>query len=297
MRVLLAGRAGQLGRQALSTVPGDVELLAPPEDAFDITDESSVRAVVDDGRPQWIINAAAYTAVDAAEQDRDNAFRINADGPETLARVAAEAGARLLHVSTDFVFDGCAGRPYRAEDRPAPLSVYGESKLAGERRAAAVLGESLSIVRTAWVYAPGGRNFVRTMLRLAAERSELRVVDDQVGSPTHAVGLAEAVWALITRAEQPGGIWHWTDAGVASWYDLARAVVELAAERWPERSWASVMPIGSEDYPTPARRPSYSVLDCRPLRALAGTPPHWRERLRHALRTDPPEDWLGPSTG
>jgi len=281
-RVLVTGISGQLGRALRATLPAGHDWLQPAQGRLDIGDREAVARTVAELRPQLIVNAAAYTAVDKAESEPALAQRINAEAPGWLAQAAQTCGARLVHVSTDFVFDGIQGRPYRPEDPTAPQSVYGRSKRDGERAVQAVLARDALIVRTAWVYYPGGANFVRSMLRLLAEREELRVVADQVGTPTHAGGLAQAIWSLV--AARAGGILHWTDAGVASWYDFAHAIREFAQGLQPETRWGRLLPIRTEDYPTPARRPSYSLLDKTETWAITGTPPHWRERLAQDLR-------------
>ncbi len=280
MKVLIAGSAGQLGRALQASGPVGVELVAPAESAFDILDETMVGQLVRDVRPDLLINAAAYTAVDKAESDRDTALAVNATAAGRLARAAADYGARFAHVSTDFVFDGQSPLPYRPDAAPSPLGVYGETKLAGERAVAAAHPSAL-IVRTAWVYAAAGNNFVKTMLRLMAERDEVRVVADQLGTPTHAAGLARAIWAL--DAAGAAGIFHWTDAGVASWYDFAVAIQEEAHAIGLLRRLVPVVPIRTSDYPTPARRPAMGVLDKTASWAITGPAAHWRQELRLAL--------------
>lgn len=282
-RVLVTGGAGgQLGRELERHVPGDVQLWNLSRQRLDVTDPDAVNAAVTRFRPDWIINAAAYTAVDRAEQDPSRAHAVNGEGVGHLARAAAAGGARLLQVSTDFVFDGRRGSPYQPGDAPNPLNVYGASKLAGERQALETLGQKAVIMRTAWVYASHGNNFVRTMLRLMNERDNLRVVADQVGSPTWAGGLARAVWLSVER--ELGGIHHWTDAGVASWYDFAVAIQEEALARGLLRRAATLHPVSSAEFPGPARRPSYSVLDKGPTwRALDCQADHWRVALRKML--------------
>jgi len=289
LRVLVAGGSGQLARALRDTLPAGWNWLQPAQ-RLDIRDGAAVHATVVALRPQLIVNAAAYTAVDKAESDVDEARRLNRDGPRHLAEAAAAVGARLVQVSTDFVFDGQKGRPYLPGDATAPLGIYGLSKLEGEQAVQAVLSESALIVRTAWVYYAGGNNFVRTMLRLLRERPELRVVADQIGTPTHAGGLAEAIWALA--AAGAGGIHHWTDAGVASWYDFAHAIREIGLQLQPQASWGQVVPIRTEDYPTPARRPYYSVLDKTATWALTGRPPHWRDQLQQQLSSAGIERWV-----
>lgn len=283
MKALVTGAAGQLGWELARTAPQGVEVVALDRGDLDISDAAAVSTRVAAERPDAILNAAAYTAVDKAESEREAAFAVNEAGPAHLAAAAADAGARLIHVSTDFVFDGAASRPYRPEDAPNPLGVYGASKLAGERAVAGRLGQRALIVRTGWVYSAHGANFVKTMLRLMGERDALRVVADQVGTPTWARGLAEGLWRLA--GAQAGGTLHWGDAGVASWYDFAVAIQEEAvAEGLLGRS-IPVAPIATAEYPTPARRPAYSVLDKAEGWQRSGTVPrHWRAALRAMLK-------------
>jgi dTDP-4-dehydrorhamnose reductase len=283
VRVLVTGAGGQLaGALEALAVPGR-EIVALGVDRLDITDAAAVDRTVASRRPDAIVNAAAYTAVDKAESEPELARAVNADGAANLARAATRHGAFLVHVSTDFVFAGDLGRLYRPEDEPRPLSVYGRTKLEGERAVRAASPES-AIIRTAWVYGATGKNFLLTMLRLMGERGSVRVVADQVGSPTAVDGLAAA---CVRAAEgRRSGTWHWTDAGVASWYDFAVAIAEegLAAGLLP--SLPEVTPIRTEEFPTPARRPSCSVLDKSSTLAAFGLPVrHWRDGLRATIRT------------
>lgn len=282
--VLVTGAGGQLGTELIRLAPAEYQVVALSRDALDVTAAAAVAAAVRRYAPAWVINAAAYTAVDAAEDDAATAFAVNRDGAGHLARAARAQRARLLHVSTDFVFDGRACRPYRPEDRPAPLGVYGRSKLAGEQAVRSVLGEDALIVRTAWVYAADGRNFLRTMLRLMQERGDgLRVVADQVGTPTAADGLAAALWSAV--AVEARGTLHWTDAGVASWYDFAVAIQEEALAAGCLRRPVALRPVATEAFPTRAARPPFGVLDKGRAWACLGPPPeHWRSALRRVLR-------------
>lgn len=283
MKVLVTGAGGQLASALQRTAPAGLAVSVLGRARLDVSDAGQVQQVVGDLRPQLIINAAAYTAVDRAEDEPVLAGLVNADGPGHLARAAAACGARLIQVSTDFVFSGEASHPYLPADEPAPTGAYGLSKWQGEQQVQAVLGEAAVIVRTAWVYSATGHNFVNTMLRLMRERDSLAVVADQVGTPTWAHGLAEALWRL---AERPSvtGILHWTDAGVASWYDFAVAIQEEALAQGLLSRACAVRPIATADYPTPARRPAWSVLDKRATwQALDCTAPHWRVALRAML--------------
>lgn len=282
MRVLITGAGGQLGRALQATQPAGVEVLARGHEGLDVADRSALREVIGALRPDWVINAAAYNAVDAAEHDRDRAFAVNASAPAFLAAALAESGGRLLHVSTDFVFAGDQTRPYRPSDRVAPLSVYGESKAAGEAAVREALPDRHLIVRTAWLYDGRSRNFVTTMLALMRERKELRVVDDQIGTPTRARGLALALWSAVAKGLV--GTHHWTDAGVASRYDFACAIHAIGREAGRLTTPLRIRPVPTSMFPAPARRPAFGILDkAETWAALGATPRHWREALRAEL--------------
>lgn len=284
MKTLVVGAAGQLGRALFRNVPAGVEAVGLDRSQLDITREGAVAEAVRLHQPAVVINASAHTAVDLAESEPQKAYAINADAVGSLAGACASQGIRFIHVSTDFVFDGSSGRPYRPDDATNPLGVYGASKLAGEQKIAAHAGLDWAVVRTAWVYASSGRNFVLTMLRLFNERPVVRVVADQIGSPTSALSLSECVWRAATT-DKLQGIAHFTDAGVASWYDFAVAIYEEASQLGLVTKSVDVQPIQAKDYPTPARRPSYSVLDVTATTAALGlTPVHWRTNLRQVLR-------------
>lgn len=286
-RVIVTGVNGQLGGELTRAAPHAAGVKACSRSDLDLTDPASVDRVIEQYQPEWIINAAAYTAVDRAESEPDEAFRVNADGPRDLASAARRSGARLIHISTDFVFDGERGRAYEPGDEPSPMNAYGRSKLAGERYVREVLGDQATVIRTAWVYARGGRNFVNTMLRLMTERDEVQVVADQVGSPTWARSLAEMIWRTVLRSPAPGGIYHFTDAGVASWYDFATAVREEGLAAGILNDPAEVVPVTTEAFPTPAGRPPFSVLACRLPAGLEDyRRRHWRDALRRMLAQD-----------
>ena len=278
MKALITGANGQLGRALAACAPASIELIELTSAQLDIGDRAAVDAAFIDHAPAIVINAAAYTKVDAAEVMSELADRVNHLGVAHLAQAAQRGGTRLVHISTDFVFDGMASYPYRPNAPTAPLNVYGASKLAGETAAG---GDAL-ILRTSWVYSAYGNNFVATMLRLMRERPELRVVDDQIGTPTSARSLAGAVWKLA--ATDNVGVMHYSDSGVASWYDFAVAIMEDAITIGLIDQPVDIMPIPSSAYPTPAKRPHYSVLDkSDTIEALGYAPPHWRTSLRDVL--------------
>lgn len=281
-KVLITGAAGQLGWELLRSRPDDVQCLPVDVHELDITDGDAIEAYLTRERPAALINGAAYTAVDKAEQDIDAAMAVNATAAGLLATAAAARGIHLVQISTDFVFDGISSRPYRIGDTPSPQSVYGRSKREGEQAVLAADPKAL-VLRTAWLYSAHGNNFVKTMLRLMAERDALRIVGDQVGTPTWARGLAQAIWCGLDRGLH--GIHHWTDAGAASWYDFAVAIAEEGQALGLLQRLPALTPIRSEDYPTPARRPAYSVLDKQDSWAALGMmPPHWRQQLRAMLQ-------------
>jgi dTDP-4-dehydrorhamnose reductase len=287
VKTLITGTTGQLGRALLAAAPPDVQVVPADRSVLDITDADAVTAFVAREEPALVINAAAWTAVDLAEQAPTEAFVANRDGPGHLARALRGSDARLIHVSTDYVFDGTASTPRRLEDVPKPLSVYGLSKLAGERVVRATLGARSLIVRTAWMYDAHGNNFVNTMLKQMRDGRSLRVVADQIGSPTSARSLAQAIW-VASAAEPFEGIAHCTDAGVASWYDVAVAIQQEALALGLLQAPVAITPIRTIDYPTLAARPPCSVLDCTETWSrLALTPVHWRDALRATLEEMP----------
>ena len=282
MKVLVLGAGGQVGRALQAAAPAHAQLTALNRAGCDLLDAGAIGRAVADCAPDLVFNAAAYTAVDRAESEPEIAAAINGKAAGWVAEAARRAGALNVHLSTDFVFDGSGSRPYRPDDAVNPLSIYGRTKLEGERAVAAADPDAL-IVRTAWVHSAGGANFVDTMLRLMRERDRLGIVADQVGTPTHAASLARALWALADAGAT--GIHHYTDAGVASWYDFAVAVEEEARALGLLDRPVRVEPIATADYPTPARRPAYSVLDkSASWAAIGGPAPHWRVNLRFMLR-------------
>ena len=284
MRILIAGAAGQLGRAMLASLPDRHEVAALDRSSLDVGDAGSIAAAFEQHRPDAIINAAAYTAVDRAESEPDAAHRANAEAPGLIAEACRRHGARLVHVSTDFVFDGRSSRPYSPDDPTGPLSVYGATKLEGERRVLREHGEGSTILRTAWLYDASGRNFATTMLRLMRERPVVRVVADQFGTPTSVHGLATAIWRAVDVGAT--GILHWTDAGAASWYDFAESIRRLGQSRGIVPSGVRVEPISTSEYPTPATRPAFSVLDkSSTWSALSLEGVHWEDALDATLRS------------
>lgn len=272
---------GQIARAVGATAPRHHQAVSRTHAELDIVDEQAVARARSEVKADWIVNAAAYTAVDLAEDQSAQAYAVNDAAVASLARTSSRAGCRLLHLSTDFVFDGNSNRAYLPSDQTNPLNVYGASKLAGERHVLA--GNSGIVLRTSWVYAAKGKNFVLTMLRLMREKDRIGVVCDQIGAPTWATSAAGAIWGLID-ADAAAGIYHWTDLGVASWYDFSVAVQEEALAQGLLARPIPVDPIQSASYPTRARRPAFSVLDTVSTRAAIRVPvQHWRHNLRNML--------------
>ena len=288
MRILLIGAAGQVGTDLLPALRNHGDVLATTRSGMldgepclplDVTDAAAIEATIAHVRPDAVVNASAYTAVDRAESEPGLAERVNHLAPAAMAAACRGVGARFVHYSTDYVFDGDADRPYRPDDAIAPRSVYGASKAAGER---AVLSADPSalILRTAWVYSFHGANFLRTMLRLGAERDELRVVGDQIGCPTPSWLIAESTAALLCARDVPRGVQHLVTRGLTSWHGFAEAIFEEAVARRMIERRPIVRAIGTEDYPTPARRPRWSVLDPSAVEESLGGPlPDWRSAL------------------
>ncbi|MDP3516093.1 MAG: dTDP-4-dehydrorhamnose reductase [Pseudohongiella sp.] len=283
MKIVLLGAQGQLGLTLQNTLPAaGYQLIALSRAQLDISDEQKLRATLSDLMPDAIINAAAYTAVDAAETDDLTARAANAAGPKLLASWAAENKVWLLHISTDFVFSGRMYRPYTPTDQTDPLSIYGRTKLEGELHVRYLAPAHSLVLRTSWVYSQFGRNFLKTMLRLMAEKDSLNVVDDQIGTPTSTWGLARCIDAALQQ--KPTGILHWSDAGVASWYDFAVAIQDEAVRAGLLQKAVPIKPIPGTAYPTPAKRPSFSVLDKRDTIAqLHCEPAHWRHELINVI--------------
>jgi dTDP-4-dehydrorhamnose reductase len=283
-KVLITGADGQVGLELQATAPAGWQVIPCTSQQLDVTEPDTLSEFFLRERPSVIMHLAAYTDVDAAEREVPRAEAVNVGGTANVADAACRVGARMIYVSTDFVFDGYQSHPYAPTDPANPLGVYGRTKLAGEREAIGITGGAGLVVRTAWVYSGHRRNFVRTMLHLVREQESVGVVSDQVGTPTWARVLATALWVAAERPEVQG-ILHWTDAGVASWYDFAIAIQEEALALGLLSRATAVRPLRTQDFPRPARRPSYSVLDkTTGWAALGGQPEHWRRNLRVMLQ-------------
>jgi dTDP-4-dehydrorhamnose reductase len=284
-KILLIGSTGQVGQELLKTLQPLGELVTLTRQQLDLTQPETIQKAITSLKPNIIVNAAAYTAVDKAETDVETAMIVNAIAPKIMAQAAREIAAKLLHISTDYVFDGQNYTPYLEEDKTNPLGVYGKSKLLGEEGIIQNCDRYL-ILRTAWVYGSKGHgNFVKTMLRLGAEKDELKVVADQIGSPTWSYDIAEAIANLVNPNRNiASGIYHFTSSGVASWYDFAIAIFKQAAKIGFPLTIKKVLPITTADYPTPAQRPNYSVLSKGKYTQTIGVyPPYWRDSLNKML--------------
>ncbi len=281
-KVLITGADGQLGYELQRTVLTGCECIATDKDDLDITNTDAVIAFVAEHQPDVIINSAAYTAVDKAEEEVDLAIAINTTGAANLAQVAKNNNIQFMQISTDFVFDGKAHTPYPVDAPAEPEGMYGKTKQEGDEQVLKILGDDAFIIRTSWLYSAHGNNFVKTMLRFMAEREELGIIADQIGSPTWANSLAQAVWQAIEN--KVTGIHHWSDAGVASWYDFAYAIMEEGVELGLLDNTITLNAITTADYPTPASRPCYSVMDkTTTWKALDYKSEHWRVALRKMM--------------
>ena len=290
--ILLTGASGQVGGDLLPLLEPFGAVIAPMRSDLDLADAGAVRRFVKDIKPQWIINPGAYTAVDKAESEAELAFAINAEAPRVLGEAAAIVGAPVIHFSTDYVFDGVASRPWIETDATGPLGVYGASKLAGEV-ALAESGAAHLIFRTSWVYSSRGKNFLLTILRLAQQREVLRIVDDQLGAPTWSRDLAMLVVQVMKQVQQAAkdttlqeavrkvqGIYHAADSGETTWFGFAQEFLRLVGAAHPDKKLARLIPISSSEYPTPARRPANSRLDCSRLQRVFGfSMPRWQDSV------------------
>ena len=281
MKLLITGANGQLGREMRRLLDGDKRFAPIYTDVeeLDITNREAVERMFDSQPFDYIVNCAAYTAVDRAEDDEATAALINTHAVEVLASAAARRGVRMIHVSTDYVFDGEGNRPYREDDAPHPVSAYGRTKLAGEQALQRILPGQYVILRTAWLYSAHGKNFVKTMLELGRTRQQLRVVYDQVGSPTLATDLAQAIITVMTAPDWHPGIYHYCNEGAVSWYDFTKAIHRLAGI-----TGCDVQPCLSHEFPAKAHRPAYSVLDKAKFKqTFRVTIPHWEDSLKQLI--------------
>lgn len=280
MKLLVTGALGQLGNEMRNILERKMPGLTTYTDIaeLDLTDDNAVEKFVSAGEFTHIINCAAYTAVDKAESDQTTCYQINYDAVRNLATAASKSGAKVIHISTDYVFDGTAHRPYRESDKVNPMSHYGTSKRKGEMVLLSLCPEAI-IIRTAWLYSPYGNNFVKTMMRLGKERDELRVVCDQIGTPTYACDLAEAIVAILQSRQWVPGIYHFSDEGACSWYDFTKSIHRICGI-----TTCRVLPIATEDYPTAATRPPYSILDKTLIKKTYDIDiPHWEESLERCI--------------
>ena len=291
IKVMLTGKDGQLGKALIDKIPAGIEVVALGRQDLDLSNKEACHNAVLEHRPDWVLNAGAYTAVDRAESEPELAMAINAVAPEAFAQALGEVGGRLLQVSTDFVFNGTQAHPYHPDQTTDPISVYGTTKAEGERLVQKALpATSFCILRTSWVYGPVGNNFCLTMLRLhrlkSAQNETLNVVADQIGCPTSALNLACACWSAINHGTN--GIHHFSDAGAASWYDFAIAIGDAGVAAGIIDQSAKVVPITSSEYPTPAKRPGYSLLDCTATWiALELEINHWQKELSKVIAKIP----------
>jgi len=283
-KVLLIGAKGQVGQELQLTLPQLGEVISISREELDLTNSEKIGQLIREIHPDYLVNAAAYTAVDKAETEPELAYSINATAPKIMAESAEKIQAKFLHISTDYVFDGRKNTPYLETDLTNPLGVYGQSKLRGEEEIKTVNSQAI-ILRTAWVYGSYGKsNFVKTMLRLGKEREELKVVVDQVGSPTWAKDIAAAITHLLINADNPAGIYNFSNSGVASWFDLTKAIFEEAKISGIPLKIQRVIPITTAEYPTPAARPAYSVLSSQKISQQLGyIPSYWRDSLKAML--------------
>lgn len=288
MRVLVSGAQGQVGRELLQRVPSGFSVIGYGSDELDISDRLQVLEVMARIKPQLVINAAGYTAIDKAEIEIERAYSVNRDGVVHLALAAEVQGIPLLHISTDYVFDGNSDRAYKPEDVTAPLSVYGVSKLAGEQQLQQACSRHM-ILRTSWVFSAHGNNFVKTMLRLGRERDELAVVADQHGCPTSAGSIADTLWRLAAIFQREGtlkwGVYHYSGAPACSWYDFAHEIFTQACALGLLEKRPGLKAITSAQFPTPAKRPAWSVLDCQAIEQYYGMVPRsWTRELQEVLQ-------------
>lgn len=288
MRILLTGGSGQVGQEILNFKPKDVQIISPRRNKLDLSDYRACKKIVKDNKPDWIINCGAYTSVDGAEKDIELSSKINSFAPQAFAESINEINGNLLHLSTDYVFNGEQNFPYEVHQEKNPISQYGKSKALGEELIAKNIKniENATILRTSWVISPRGKNFIQTMLKLHSEKEYIKVVSDQIGSPTSARELSKVCWKIVQLKKKNTlpFILQWSDAGIASWFDIAVAVGDIGLELGILKKKAYVYPICSDEYPTPAKRPKYSLLDTsKTSKYLKIQANHWRENLVNIL--------------
>lgn len=282
MNICIIGKSGQLANELASTTPADFNVTFLSRNCVNIISKESIREKFSEISPSVVINASAYTAVDKAESDNEAAFELNHQAVDNLAEISKEFSARFIHVSTDFVFSGAKNLPYCVNEKTAPRSVYGASKEAGERSVLTVYPENSTIVRTSWVYSSFGSNFLKTMLKLMSEKNELSIVGDQIGRPTYAKELARFLWCLCSE-EHLKSIYHWSDEGITTWFDFAKAIQDIACDTGLLTQRIPVKSIPTCSYPTAAVRPIYSVLDISESERVS-QPYYWRENLSKCIR-------------
>ena len=291
MKVLITGSQGQLGKELLKNIPHDIEVIAADRKTFNLLDLKDCREFIFDNKPDWIINAAAYTAVDLAEDEEEKAILINGEAPTEIANALKKTGGKLLQISTDFVFDGKSSSPYKVDDEPNPINIYGKSKLLGENGIKNILQDNNQyiILRTSWIMGSEGNNFTKTMLRLLKIKEKVSVVYDQIGCMTSSKYLSNICWLIIqkdiTKNINNQKIFHWTDAGVSSWFDIATEIGDLSFKLNLLKNPAKVLPISSDNFPTRAKRPNFSLLDCSITKEILNIEnKYWRYSLLEILQ-------------
>lgn len=291
MKVLITGSKGQLGKALIKCKPSNLELISTTRENFNLLNFDQCRKLISETKPDWIINAAAYTAVDLAEDEAEKANIINGEAPTEIAKIIKEVGGNLLHISTDFIFDGLLSRPYQVDDKPNPINMYGRTKLSGENGIKNVLSDSdqFIILRTSWVMGAVGKNFILTMLKLHQQRETISVVYDQIGCMTSTSSLAKTCWLIIQKkiedTKHINNTLHWTEAGVSSWYDIAYEIGDLAVKMKLLDKSAKVFPISSNEFPTKAKRPNFSLLNCSLTKKLLNIEnKYWRYALEEILQ-------------
>lgn len=279
MNILLTGASGQIGSELINTCPGSIHLVPFDKDSLNISDYEKVLEIVNTYKPDVVINSAAYTSVELAETEEQLAFQVNKNGVSNLALACAANNIRLIHYSTDYIFDGKKTSPYTIQDKPNPINIYGQSKLEGEREALKINRDKVLIIRTSWIYSKYGNNFVTTMLRLMKNKGQINVIKDQYGTPTWARSVANITWEFVSNPET-NGIFHFCDEGSTNWFEFAMAIQEEAIKFNMIEHPAKIIPIESKEYHSKVKRPSYSVLDCEKTWELINAKPdNWRIAL------------------